>query len=135
MSRLMLDAHRALESEMQQALGDRGLGELRPSHASALLLVDRSGCRLSELARRSGVTRQAMMQMVDELADLGCLRRTPDPTDGRAKVVKLTAKGIRHRAEARRALAAVEGRYRRQLGDRRYDGLRAALEEMISIKE
>jgi DNA-binding MarR family transcriptional regulator len=118
--------------EIERALEDRGVGELRPSQAAALLLVDRSGTRLSELAERAGITKQAMMQLVDQLESQGCLRRTPDPNDARAKVVRLTAKGLRYRARARGALHAVESRARRHLGRRRYEGLRGALQDLTA---
>jgi DNA-binding MarR family transcriptional regulator len=136
LARMLLEAFRALDGEIEQALRDRGLGELRPSQAVAMLLVDRTGgTRLTELAGRANVTRQAMMQLVDELQQIGCVRRTADPADGRAKIVRLTAKGLRHRAEARRAMAGVEARARRLLGDRRYEALRAMLVELTSPEE
>jgi len=136
LARLLLEAFRALEREIEQGLRDRGIGELRPSQAAALLLVDRSGgTRLTELAQRGQVTRQAMMQLVDQLQGLGCVRRTADPSDARAKIVRLTAKGLRHRAEARRAMAAVEVRAKRQLGDRRYEALRAFLAQLSAPEE
>lgn len=135
LTRLLLDAFRFLDREIEDALRDRGLWELRPSQATALLLVERSGTRLTELALRAGVTRQAMMQLVDELQAVGYLRRTADSTDGRAKIVRLTARGLRARAEARRALASVEARARRQLGDRRYEGVRAALSDLVGVEE
>jgi DNA-binding MarR family transcriptional regulator len=135
LSRMLLEAYRALEAETQRALADRGIEELRPSYAWMLSLVDRGGSRLSELARRAGVTRQATMQAVDDLSTLGYVRRTPDEVDGRAKIVRLTARGRRQRAEARRALAAVEGRSRRVLGDRRYEALRITLEDLVAPEE
>jgi len=135
LSRMLLEAYRALEVETQRALADRGIGDLRSSYAWTLLLIDRSGTRLSDLSRRAGVSRQATMQAVDDLVTLGCVRRIPDEVDGRAKLVRLTARGLRHRAEARRALAAVEGRSKRLLGDRRYDALRTALEDLIAPEE
>ena len=102
----------------------------------ALGLVDRmGGTRLSDLAQRADVTKQAMMQVVDDLASIGCVRRTPDLNDARAKVVKLTAKGLRHRAAARKAIQSVEARARRRLGDRRYDALSAALVDLGSEEE
>jgi DNA-binding MarR family transcriptional regulator len=128
--RLLLDASRALGSQIQEALEDRGLFELSPRQATTLLLVDRGGTRLTELAERAAVTKQAMMQAVDSLQSMGCLRRVPDPHDARAKMVKLTAKGLRHRAEARRAIGAVEVRVRRLLGERRVESLRSALVEL-----
>jgi DNA-binding MarR family transcriptional regulator len=134
-SRLLFDALRSLEAEMGPALEDRGASDLTSSQARALLLVDRTGTRLTELSRRSGVTKQAMMQMVDDLQAMGCVRRTPDPEDGRAKVVRLTAKGLRQRARARKALQMVEGRVRRRLGSRKYAALRLILEELAADEE
>jgi DNA-binding MarR family transcriptional regulator len=127
---LLLTAFRSLDGEIEQGLRDRGIPDLRPSQAIALLLVDRSGTRLTVLAERAGVTKQAMMQMVDDLQGMGCLRRVPDPSDARAKIVRLTAKGLRHRAASRKALQSVESRARRRLGPRRYEGLRSTLVEI-----
>jgi DNA-binding MarR family transcriptional regulator len=72
-----------------------------------------------------------MMLLVDDLETRGYVRRVPDAEDARAKVVRLTARGRRYVAEARRAVAAVEARARRELGDRRYESLRGVLEELI----
>ncbi len=134
-SGLLIEAFRSLESEIGPALEDRGAFELTPAQARALLLVDRTGTRLTELARRAGVTKQAMMQLVDDLQTTGCVRRTPDPEDSRAKVVRLTAKGLRQRARARKAIQAVESRLKRQLGPRRFDVFRTTLEELVEPAE
>jgi DNA-binding MarR family transcriptional regulator len=82
-----------------------------------------------------GVTKQAVMVVVDELEVRGLVRRTPDPEDGRAKTVRLTARGRTCAAECRRALAAVDARARRVLGGRRHDGLREALEILLESEE
>jgi DNA-binding MarR family transcriptional regulator len=132
---LLLAAYRSLGDEIEAALLDRGVSDLRPSQAAALLLVDRTGTRLTELATRAGITKQAMMQLVDELQLLGCVRRVPDPADSRAKVVRLTARGLRHRAAARKSIQAVEGRVKRWLGDRRYEALRIILAELTQAEE
>jgi DNA-binding MarR family transcriptional regulator len=135
LSRLLLDAFRAVHGEIVAALDDRGVDGLRPSQAAAIVLIDRTGTRLSELAQRAQITKQAMMQVVDDLESRGSVRRAPDPGDARAKVVKLTAKGLRQRAEARRAVASVESRARRHLGDRRFEALRIALVELATGEE
>lgn len=133
LSRMLLDAFRALGAEIDAGLRDRGL-DLNPSQARAILLVERAGTRLSDLAERASITKQAMMQIVDGLETSGLVRRTPDANDQRAKVVRLTAKGLRQRAEARRAITSAESRARRALGDRRYEALLATLEELVALE-
>jgi DNA-binding MarR family transcriptional regulator len=134
LGRLLLEAHRALAAELVAALEERGYPDARPGHASVFLHIDRrSGTRLTELARRARMTKQGMMLVVDDLEERGYVRRVPDREDARAKIVRLTARGRRFVAEARRATAAVEARARRELGDRRYEGLRDALEALVAL--
>jgi DNA-binding MarR family transcriptional regulator len=136
LARLLLAAHRTLAADLVVELEERGWPDLRASQASLVLNVDRRfGTRLTELARRAGVTKQAMMIVVDELEVRGLVRRTPDPEDGRAKVVRLTARGRTFAAECRRAVAAVEARTRRTLGGRRYEGLRETLDLLLESEE
>jgi DNA-binding MarR family transcriptional regulator len=136
LSRLLLAVQRTLTSELAEELAERGWPEVRPSHAAMLLNVDRrTGTRLTELARRAGVTKQAIMVLVDELEVAGLVRRTPDPEDGRAKVVRLTARGRTCAAECRRAIAAVDARARRTLGGRRHEVLRETLEMFLVSEE
>jgi DNA-binding MarR family transcriptional regulator len=131
LGRLLLESHRALAAEMVALLAERGYPDIRAGHAAVFLHIDRrSGTRLTELARRARMTKQGMMLVVDDLEGHGYVRRVPDPEDARAKVVRLTARGRRYVAEARRAVAAVEARARRELGERRYEVLWSALEEL-----
>ena len=130
--RLLLEASRTLGAELVASLDERGFPDARPGHAAVFMHIDRRwGTRLTDLARRARMTKQGMMLLVDDLETRGYVRRVPDPEDSRAKVVRLTARGRRYVAEARRAVAAVEARARRELGDRRYESLWGALEELI----
>lgn len=136
LARLLLDAHRSVAGDLSVELEERGWPDLRPSQAALLLNVDRrSGTRSTELARRAGVTKQAIMVVVDELEAAGLVRRTPDVEDGRAKVVRLTARGRTCAAECRRAVAAVDARARRTLGGRRHDVLRETLEMLLGSED
>ena len=136
LARLLLAAHRTLAGDLVMELEERGWPDLRASQAALVLNVDRRfGTRLTELARRAGVTKQAMMVVVDELEVRGFVRRTPDPEDGRAKVVRLTARGRTLAAESRRAVAAVEARAKRTLGGRRYESLRETLDLLLESEE
>lgn len=132
LGRLLLEGHRALANELNDSLEERGYPDGRPGHAAVFMNIDRrSGTRLTELARRARMTKQGMMLLVDEMETRGFVRRVPDSEDGRAKVVRLTARGRRYVAEARRAVAAIEASARRELGERRYEALRSSLEELI----
>lgn len=136
LSRLLLEAHRTLAGELDASLEERGYPDLRPGHATVFLLVDRrSGSRLTDLARRARMTKQGMMLTVDDLESRGYVRRVPDPQDARAKLVRLTAHGRRCAAECRRAVQALEQQTRRELGDRRFDALREALELLVVVAD
>jgi DNA-binding MarR family transcriptional regulator len=135
-TRLLLEARRALAAELDADLAERGYPDLRPGHAALFLSVDRrSGSRLTDLAEQTRLTKQAMMSMVDDLESRGYVRRVPDPSDSRAKLVRLTAHGRRAAAECRRAIQALEQRTKRILGDRDYDALRDALEVLSEPSE
>jgi DNA-binding MarR family transcriptional regulator len=154
--RLLSSVQRSMTTDLVTELEERGWPELRSSHATLLMNVDRrTGSRLSDLGRRLGVTKQAVMIVVDDLEARGLVRRTPDPEDGRAKMVRLTARGRTCAAECRRALASVEARAgggrgggggggpgargaprpRRILGGRRHDALRESLEILLEQEE
>jgi DNA-binding MarR family transcriptional regulator len=136
LGRRLLDAHRALAGELDADLEERGYPDVRPGHAVVFLHIDRrSGSRLTDLAERSGVSKQAMMLVIDELEARGYLRRVPDPTDARAKLVRLTTKGRACATECRRAVQSLETRTKRQLGERRYDGLRVILDELAATTD
>jgi DNA-binding MarR family transcriptional regulator len=103
---------------------------VRPVHDAVLAYLDEDGTRASVLAERARLTRQAITQLVDELEDLGVVTRRPDPTDGRAKIVAYTPEAREAFREARRVIAAIEDRWREQLGERRYAQLREGLAQL-----
>src|SRR4026207_899102 len=84
--RQILEARRALASELDSHLADRGWPAVGPGHAAVFRGVDRrSGSRLTDLAEHVRLTKQGMMAMVDDLEARGYVRRVPRPHDARAK--------------------------------------------------
>jgi DNA-binding MarR family transcriptional regulator len=86
-----------------------------------------SGARPSELARRLGVSKSAVAQVVDRLERAGYVEHAPDPTDTRAKQVKMTSRAEHAKEAAAQALEDIEAEWLRLLGKRRFDELRDAL--------
>ena len=67
---------------------------IRTAHSAVFVNIDREGTRLTHLAERALMTPQAMSQLVDDLAARGYLERVPDPSDRRAKLIRLTDLGF-----------------------------------------
>jgi DNA-binding MarR family transcriptional regulator len=67
-----------------------------------------------------GITKQAVQQIVDELAALGVVERQADPADARARLVVLTAKGRKALEESNAVKREIETRFRATLGARRF---------------
>ena len=78
-----------------RAMHERGFAVIRLVHIALIRNVDENGTRISEIARRAGMTKQATGQLVAEFVDLGYIRLVNDPSDGRVKIARYTAKGKR----------------------------------------
>lgn len=84
--------------------------------ASLLWLMDEGGTRSTILAQRAGVSKQAMSQLVRQMERQGYLEQVVDPTDTRAKVVRMTERGeavktacVEVREDLNRKLSAALG--------------------------
>lgn len=90
------------------------------------------GSRLAEMVERSGMTKQAFGEHVSSLEQHGYLTRTPDPQDGRAKLVVPTERGLAARAAARRIFAEIEAEWARAHGAEDVAALRRVLEQLAA---
>jgi DNA-binding MarR family transcriptional regulator len=86
---LLFKCARVLDERAIARVRERsGLTGLRTAHTSLFPHIDLEGTRLTELARRVDISKQAVAQLVDELVEMGGLERVPDPADGRAKLIR-----------------------------------------------
>ena len=76
------------------------------------------------------MTKQAANRLIRHLERRGYLRLEPDPTDQRARIVRLTERGWRLIATIRASVDEIEREWARQLGPQRYEALRSTLEEL-----
>jgi DNA-binding MarR family transcriptional regulator len=127
---LLRDALARFEDELTAATPAFRGQPLRPVHNHVLRHLDAEGTRASVVAERAGLTRQAITQIVDELEAAGVVERVGDADDGRAKRIVYTAEGARAFAASRDRIAAIEARWRDELGAARWDALRGALGEV-----
>ncbi|RBP62006.1 DNA-binding MarR family transcriptional regulator [Brevibacterium sanguinis] len=95
--------------------------------------VNDNGSRLTELAESAQLTKQSAAYLVDELVSSGFLTRSPDPSDGRARLITITDRGREAIAFARRIEADVEAEWRAHLGDADLETLRSILLRLREI--
>lgn len=131
---LLRDAFDDFERRLLDGLREAGLTEMRPKYNAVLRYLDEAGTRATVLAERSGLTRQALTQIVDELEAAGYVTRRPDPSDRRAKLIVYSDRGLRSFRDSRRIVAAIERDYEQALGSSGYRGLRAALAKAASAR-
>jgi DNA-binding MarR family transcriptional regulator len=114
---LLTEVKMAAVRQLHAQLSDLGHGDIRDGHGCVFGFIDLdTGTRLTELAERSGLTKQAVGEAVTELERLGYLERLPDPKDGRAKLIKLTDWGVDAVLKGRRVFAEIEAGWAEQLG-------------------
>ncbi len=75
------------------------------------------GSRLTELAQRAGMSKQAMGDLVDQCEAWGLVTREADPLDARARRVCFTPTGLAWLQAFKEAVAQAEAEFRAEVGD------------------
>lgn len=100
---LLNRAGSAVGAEVLRRVGERGFPEIKRSHVAVFAGLEAGGTRISTLGEHAGISRQAISALVSELEALGYVESSPDPSDARATLVRLTPRGV---AFCRAAMAA-----------------------------
>ena len=91
--------------------------QVSAAHIHITRHLSQNGSRLTELAERAGMTKQAMGTLVDQCEAWGLVVRKPDPLDARARRVMFTADGLAWLQAFRNAVAQAEAEFRQSVGD------------------
>src|SRR5919112_5172516 len=86
---LLFIPYRALENRVFEALAAAGYDDFTPAQARVFQRIGATGTRLTELAEQAQVTKQSAGFLVDQLEKAGYVERVPDPTDARARLIRL----------------------------------------------
>lgn len=115
--------------------GAAGYADISPSSGSVLLpLYEEEGLRIGELARRARVSKQTMTEMIRRLERDGLVERRPDPADGRASLIFLTARSRRFKPIAAATLLELDRLVRKRLSARHVAELKNALGELMELE-
>jgi DNA-binding MarR family transcriptional regulator len=128
---LLAEVTEAFRRDVQEALATvrvpPTVRALRGSQIRLLQLTPHEGMRATDLAARVGMTKQALGEFATELERLGLLESVHDPTDRRVRIWRPTARGIEAAEAGDRVVGTVERAWRRRIGAREWDALRATL--------
>ena len=129
---LLVQMTRLFRKDLFARLSDQaGLAGIRPSHLHVFANLVGGGRRLTELADAASMSLPSMQELVDDLERRGIVAREPDPSDGRAKLIVLTDKGLAALAPAGSIIEALEREYADRIGDERFEAMCLALDALI----
>ncbi|MEJ3658708.1 MarR family transcriptional regulator [Actinomycetes bacterium KLBMP 9759] len=132
---LLFLPYRALENRVLAALAEAGFDDVTPAQARLFQRIGPDGTRLTALAEQAQVTKQTAGAIVDHLERAGYVRRVPDPSDARARLVRIAERGLDALPVAAAVVEQVEAEWLAHLGKRRMEQLRGALSALREITD
>jgi DNA-binding MarR family transcriptional regulator len=115
-----------------EAVVRAGYDDLNPAHVGLFRYPTLDGCRPTDIAHQMQITKQSVHELVGHLEAHGYLVREPDPSDRRARVVRLTAKGRQLETLIRTQAHHAEEHIAAMLGPRRFRQLQHALDDLVA---
>lgn len=113
---LMFVAHRAMEQRIAGVVRAAGFSDATLAQGRLFARIGEGGTRLGDLAEMAQVTKQTASFLVDRLEAGGYVERVADPADGRARLVRISAKGREVQAVAAREEQSIYDEWEHHLG-------------------
>jgi len=132
---LLFLPYRAMETRVLETLAAAGFDDITPSQARVFQRIAPGGSRLTDLAAQASITKQSAGFVVDQLERAGYVERVPDPTDRRARLVRVAERGARAVEASRGIVARVEAEWTAHLGEQRMAQLRGILTDLREITD
>jgi len=128
LGRLMGDALRRFDARVLQLMARNvevplalsnlaARDQVGAAHVHITRHLSLAGDRLTDLAARAGMSKQAMASLVDQCAAWGLVRREADPSDARARRICFTPTGLDWLQAFQDAVAQAEAEFRAEVGD------------------
>ena len=119
-----------LRFNMEEQLKQRGFDDVSPSHGWIFHNTKKEGSRITELAAIAKITKQSMSALVAQLEANGYVKKKMDPTDKRAWLLVLTAKGEKVKEAGHEINFQFEKKWEQKLGTKEYKQLRQLLKDL-----
>ncbi|MFE9859728.1 MarR family winged helix-turn-helix transcriptional regulator [Streptomyces sp. NPDC005780] len=132
---LLFIPYRYTEDRMFRALQDAGFDDWTLAQCRVFQRIAPDGSRLTDLADQAQMSKQSAGVLVDQLERLGYVRRIPDPTDGRARLIAFEERGRRAIAVASATLDEILSEWKTYLGTRNFTLLHQILDQLREITD
>lgn len=132
---LLYIPYRWLENRVFDALREAGYDDITTAQMKIVQRIGPDGTRLTDLAEQAQVTKQTAGFLVDQLEKAGWVERAPDPTDGRARLVRISTRAEEALPVAAAAVAEAEAEWAAHLGTRQMAQLRQILGRLREITD
>lgn len=129
---LLRAAYAELQASIYAAVAAAGHPGIREVHSPVLRHLPAEGGRVADIARASGLAKQSVTYVVEDLIELGYLRTEPDPEDARARRLRYTKRGLALVAALLDASRKAEARLAARIGPVAMRALRSALEALAA---
>src|ERR1700694_1437628 len=129
----LLIPYRHMEDRIFRAIQDAGFDDWTLAQARVFQRVAPDGSRLTDLADQAQMSKQSAGVLVDQLERLGYVRRVPDPTDGRARLIVIEDRGRRAAEVATATLNEILSEWKAYLGTRNFMLLQQILDQLREI--
>jgi DNA-binding MarR family transcriptional regulator len=132
---LLFVANRALEQRAFESVVAAGITDITLAQARIAARIAPNGSRVSDLAAQARVTKQSAASLVEQLEKAEYVERAPDPTDGRARLVRLTPRLQRVAEVADAEVARVLAEWADHVGKDRLQQLHEILRDLRGITD
>src|SRR5262249_978463 len=105
------------------------------AQANLIAHLDTTGTRITTLAERANISKQAVGQLVLELEERGYIERTVDEKDRRAVLIKLTRRGWEFLQDGNQVKREIEAEYSAILGEEGFQSLKQLLTQVIESED
>ena len=131
---LLYIPYRAMEARVFKAMAAAGYEDFTPAQARVCQRIAPGGSRLTDLPSRATITKQSAGFLVDQLERAGYVERVPDPSDARARLVRIAERG-RQMPSCRGRRLGGRSRWNAHLGKRRMSQLGEILARLREITD
>ena len=127
--------YRYMEDRIFRAIQNAGFDDWTLAQARVFQRIAADGSRLTDLADQVQMSKQSASVLVDQLERLGYVRRVPDPTDGRARLIVIEQRGRRAVEVAKVTLDEILSEWKAYLGTRNFTLLHQILDQLREITD